>query len=293
MTAGVASVGNEAIQVEAFAADFGESVAELGGGELAQQAPGEKRAKPGMAGAEVRGGDETALAGEGRDERARSGGLSEVSLGMGKSGAAHFFTAGGVLEQGGKVTRKGLRITLCAQQAGLVFHDHFRNACEPGGDAGQAGGHGFHQHRGKIVFATITLRGAGEGKDLRFLCQQADDLRHAEGAGKMDAAFEFEFCDLAAERVFERAFTDDAALERNALITQDSACADQVWVAFFFDQATNAQKTTRSARAVSSGACVNQRLEVETIVNTLDARSVSGELSAELGGREVADSDDQ
>ena len=98
MTAGVASVGNEAIQLEAFAADFGESVAELGGGELAQQAPGEKRAKPGMACAEGRGGDETALACEGRDERARSGGQSEVSLGMGKSGAAQFFTAGGVLE---------------------------------------------------------------------------------------------------------------------------------------------------------------------------------------------------
>lgn len=104
---------------------------------------------------------------------------------------------------------------------------------------------------------------------------------------------EMEVGDLATEGVFEGAITDDAALEGNLLIAEDGAGGDEIWVAFLFDETTDAEDAARCAGPVRFGAGVDQGLEVEAVVDTMDAGGVGGVLGAELVGGEVADGGDE
>ena len=246
-----------------------------------------------MAGPEVGGGAEVAVGGEGGDEGAGGIVLGEVGLGVGESGLAHGFAEGGVFEEGGEVGGEGLGIALVAEEAGLVFEDHFGDAGEAGGDAGEAGGHGFHEDGGEVVLAAVGFGGAGEGEDLGFFGEEANDLVHAEGAGEVDAILEVEVGDLLAEGVFEGAFTDDAAVEGDFLIAEDGAGGDEVGVALFFDEAADAEDAAGGAGAVGFGAGVDEGLEVEAVVDAVDAGGVGGVLGAELVGGEVADGSDE
>ena len=246
-----------------------------------------------MAGAEVGGGAEVAEGGEGGDEGAGCVGLGEVGLGVGEAGVAHCFAEGGVFDEGGEVGGEGLGIALVAEEAGLVFEDHFGDAGEAGGDAGEAGGHGLHEDGGEVVFAAVGFGGAGEGEDLGFFGEEANDLVHAEGAGEVDEVLEMEVSDLAAEGVFEGAFTDDAAVEGDLLIAEDGAGGDEVGVAFFLDEAADAEDAAGGAGAVGVGAGVDEGLEVEAVVDAVDAGGDGGVLGAELVGGEVADGGDE
>jgi len=98
---------------------------------------------------------------------------------------------------------------------------------------------------------------------------------------------------LAAEGVFKGALADDAAVEGDALIAEDSAGADEVRVALFFDEAADAEDSAGGPGAVGGGAGVDQGLEIEAIVDAFDPGGVGGELVAELVGGEVADGDDE
>lgn len=81
-----------------------------------------------MTRAEFRGGSEISERGESRNEGARGVGLSEVGLGVGEAGAAQGFAKGRVFEEGSQVGGEGLGIAFVAEEAGLVFEDHFGDA---------------------------------------------------------------------------------------------------------------------------------------------------------------------
>jgi hypothetical protein len=89
------------LQIEGLAADLAQAMAELRGGEFAQETTGYQGAQPGMAGAQIGGGAEVTLAGESGDQGAAGGGLGEVGLRVRESGAAEGFAMGRVFQQGG------------------------------------------------------------------------------------------------------------------------------------------------------------------------------------------------
>jgi hypothetical protein len=71
-----------------------------------------------------------------------------------------------------------------------VFH-HFGNSCESRGDAGDPCGHGFHEHGGEIIHATVVFRSAGESKDGGRM-QRVDDFVLGHSAAQGDAVCDIE-----------------------------------------------------------------------------------------------------
>lgn len=128
---------------------------------------------------------------------------------------------------------------------------------------------------------------------MGFFGEETDDFVHAEGACELNEVLEMKFGNLVPKGFFEGTFTDDATVEGNTFIAKDGTGGNEIGIAFFLDEATDTENATGGVEAVGISAGVDEGLEIEAVVDAVDAWGDRGVLGAELVGGEVADGGDE
>ena len=225
---------------------------------------------------------------EGAEKLAGGDLLIKEGFRAGESGLAEAGGFVGMVEDPGEGGCEGVGIFFRREQAGLAIDDHFGHAGEVGGDAGQGGGHGFHEHGRQVVHSAIVLGGAGQREDGGFV-EAVDDPGHGFGAGEAHDAFETGGLDAGGEIRLEFPRAGDLALEDASLFFQDGTGGDQIGEAFFRGQATDGQDEGRVDFFPGTDAA-EDGVQIESIIHPLDFATATMGL-AEVAGGEVAHGD--
>ena len=216
-------------------------------------------------------------------------GLVKAGTSQGQAGLPEAPSAGGIGQQRSQRGSERGGVALGGKEPGLAREDHFGNTGDAGGNAGEGGGHGFHENGGQDVAAAGGFGDAGKDEESG-LGQEVDDVGLGQGAGEGDVLLELGGGDARLKIGFEGAVANDAALEREGSVAEQGAGVDEIGEAFFFDEAADGEEQGRGSGGRRRR--LEERGEVEAVVDAVNAGGGGGVMLAEPGGGVVADGDD-